>query len=135
MFPALAQVYPVFPLQLQYRKIFCLRKNVDKTKVKRSVHVLNNTNTRLLSSNRDKNSALDGGDLSTTQPDRSSLGQSDAVRIPQEAGWASQPVWTLRTISLLRRKCNPETYVVQSTAWSLHRQSYSGDLQNSGQAS
>jgi len=47
MFPALAQVYLVFSLQLQYRKIFCLRKNVDKTKAKRSVSVLHNTNIRL----------------------------------------------------------------------------------------
>jgi len=47
MFLALAQVYPVFSLQLQYQQIFCLRKNVGKTKAKRSVLVLNNTNIRL----------------------------------------------------------------------------------------
>jgi hypothetical protein len=62
-------------------------------------------------------SALDGGEWSASRPGRTlTPGKGPPVPIVQEAGWASEPVWTQRLeekILCPRRGSNPDRPVVQ----------------------
>jgi hypothetical protein len=63
-------------------------------------------------------SALDGGDWSASRPGRAlPPGKGPPVPIVQEAGWASEPVWTQRNRGIVLCPCrgsNPDRPVAQS---------------------
>jgi hypothetical protein len=65
-------------------------------------------------------SALDGGEWSASPPGRNLVpGKRPAVPIVQEAGWASEPVWTQRLEEISFRFCrgsNLDRPVVQPVA-------------------
>jgi hypothetical protein len=59
-------------------------------------------------------SALDGGEWSASRPGRAlPLGKGPQVPIEQEAGWASEPVWTQRLEEKSFTSAGDRTPIVQ----------------------